>query len=230
MHGFYKFFKAFFYIPYKIIYPTKIIGKENIPKDKNYISVGNHLSWADTPNVGINIKGFRHFVAKKEIAENRFVRWLGLKLGVIFIDRGAADLAAVKKILRALKAGENVALFPEGTRNKQNSDLQEIKAGAAMFAIKGNTVIVPMLVHKKIRAFHKTYFYVAPELDLSAFAGRKLDAETLDEAVALVSDRMHEAKNYIDDYVTNKRWKEIKKLRKAEKKRLKLERKAAKRA
>lgn len=227
MKGFYRFCKAMLYIPYKLVFPTVVVGRENVPKDKNYISVGNHLSWADTPNIGINIKGFRHFVAKKEIGNNRFVRWLALNLGVIFIDRGTADLAAVKKILRALKDGENVSLFPEGTRNRENTDLQEIKSGAAMFAIKGNAVIVPMMIFRKTRAFHKNWLYVAPELDLSAFSGRKLDAETLGEAVGLLSERMHEAKAYLDDYVLNKRWKEIKAARKAEKKRLKRERKGS---
>ena len=221
MHGFYKFCKAMLYIPYKLVFPTVVVGRENVPRDTNYISVGNHLSWADTPNIGINIKGFRHFVAKKEIADNKFVKWLALKLGVIFIDRGAADLSAVKKILRVLKAGENVSLFPEGTRNRNNTDLQEIKAGAAMFAIKGNAVIVPMMIFKKTKAFRKNWLYVAPPLDLSAYAGRKLDAGTLDEAVLLLSEKMHEAKAYLDDYVLNKRWKDIKAARKAEKKRLK---------
>ena len=226
MFAFYKFCKAMLYLPYKLVFPTVVVGKENVPVGRNYISVGNHLSWADTPNIGINIKGVRHFVAKKEIGDNRFVRWLALKLGVIFIDRGAADLTAVKKILRALKNGENVCIFPEGTRNRNNTDLQEIKSGAAMFAIKGNTLIVPMMIFRKTRAFHKNWLYVAPAIDMSAYSGRKLDAETLDEAVALLSERMHQAKEYLDDYVINKRWKEIKAAARAEKKRLKRERKA----
>ena len=101
MHGFYKFCKAVLYLPYKAVFPTTVIGKENVPKDRNYLSVGNHLSWADTPNIGINIKGFRHFVAKKEIGDNRFVRWLALKLGVIFIDRGTAKTPSCRRSSRA---------------------------------------------------------------------------------------------------------------------------------
>lgn len=221
MRGFYMFVRGALYVPYKLVFPTKVIGRDNVPTGKNYISVGNHLSWADTPNIGINIKGYRHFIAKKEIGDNRFIRWLALHLGVIFIDRGTADLGAVKKILRALKAGENVSLFPEGTRNKENTELQEIKAGAAMFAIKGNAVIVPMMIYRKTHAFRKNWLYVAPELDLSAFAGRKLDGETMAAAVELLSERMHEAKAYLDDYVEHKRWKEIKAAKKADKKRLK---------
>lgn len=225
MHGFYKFCKAALYLPYKIVFPTKVVGKENVPEEQNYLSVGNHLSWADTPNIGINIKGFRHFVAKKEIGDNRFVRWLALKLGVIFIDRGTADLAAVKKILRALKAGENVCIFPEGTRNRENTELQEIKAGAAMFAVKGGVPVVPMMIYRKTRAFRRNWLYVAPPLDLSAYAGRKLDAEALDEAVERLSESMHRAKAYLDDYVENKRWKELRASARAEKKRAKRERK-----
>lgn len=38
--------------------------------------------------------------------------------------------------MKLLKDGNKLVVFPEGTRNKVNEELQEIKGGAGVFAVK----------------------------------------------------------------------------------------------
>lgn len=77
--------------------------------------VANHVSWLDI--FVINALHPCRFVAKAEIREWPVLGWLAFKGGTIFIARGnRRELRHIfKGMVTALKAGERVALFPEGT-------------------------------------------------------------------------------------------------------------------
>src|SRR5699024_12789676 len=55
-------------------------------------------------------------MAKIELSRVPLVGWLLGKAGVIYVDRGHADVKAVKEALTCLKAGGKMLVFPEGTR------------------------------------------------------------------------------------------------------------------
>jgi len=57
------------------------------------------------------------FVAKSELGNSAWLRWLLAEAGTIFIDRGKRDgvLSALAAMHDAFDAGEQVALFPEAT-------------------------------------------------------------------------------------------------------------------
>ena len=208
MKKFYNFIRGTFGWIFKIIYPIKIIGnKDNIPKDGKIVLISNHLSFRDIPALVVYFPGFRHFLAKKEFTKKRIVRWFFTKMGVFFVDRDNLDLSAIRTGVNYLKNGEGIALFPEGTRNRNNDDLQQVKGGAAMFAIKGQAPLVPVLFQRKIRVFRRTYVYVGDPINLDEFYGSKFGGAQLEQASQIVGEKMEQDKEFIDDYVLNKRWK-----------------------
>ena len=97
MKWFFYLMKIITYLPLRLLYPVKIIGRKNMPKGK-VIAVGNHLSAADIVMQLSNLPGFRYIVAKKELSKNKFVGAFLAALGAIYIDRGKADLSAMKKM------------------------------------------------------------------------------------------------------------------------------------
>ena len=66
MNRFYTTLRAIAYWPMKLLFPAKVIGYENLPVPQKVITVSNHLSMIDIILVGVNVYGYRHFVAKKE--------------------------------------------------------------------------------------------------------------------------------------------------------------------
>jgi 1-acyl-sn-glycerol-3-phosphate acyltransferase len=78
--------------------------------------VANHVSWLDTYALH-SLRPEARFVAKSEVREWPVIRTLAERFGTFFIRRGSCrDAARVKEALaRALRAGETVAAFPEGT-------------------------------------------------------------------------------------------------------------------
>lgn len=132
-------------------------------------------------------------------------------MGAFYVDRGKVDLKTIKTGLNYLKKGEGLAIFPEGTRNRNGEDLQEVKGGAALFAIKGQAPVIPLIWHSRIRPFRRNYLYVGEPIDLSEFYKGRADSVTVAAAASLIESRMKEDKDFIDDYVINKRWKNKKK-------------------
>ena len=77
----------FYMIRFKLVYRLEVQGRENIPKDNNYIVAPNHLSTLDPPLVsGVLNRGVA-YMAKKELFNNIFLRWWLNWLGAFAVDR-----------------------------------------------------------------------------------------------------------------------------------------------
>ncbi|MGQ0577746.1 MAG: lysophospholipid acyltransferase family protein [Betaproteobacteria bacterium] len=77
--------------------------------------VANHVSSIDS--ILICAVQPACFVAKSELGNSAWLRWLLAEAGTIFVDRGKRDdvLRTLAAMHEALDAGERVALFPEAT-------------------------------------------------------------------------------------------------------------------
>lgn len=210
---FYRVMRGMFGWLVRCVFPVKIIGnKLNIPKDDKVVIICNHLSWKDIPVLIAQMPGYKHFLAKKEFTKNRFVNWFFTKMGVFFVDRDKMDLNAIRTGVGYLKSNEGIIVFPEGTRNKVDENLQQIKGGAAMFAIKGQAPLVPVLFQQKVRAFRRTYLYIGEPIAFDESMGNRLSGSQLELASSVIGDRMEKDKNYIDAFVAGKRKKKGKKV------------------
>jgi len=204
----YSFLKGFFYLPGKILFPTVVIGKRNVPKGK-HVAIANHLKWTDIVLMVLFVPGYRHILGKKELSKNKFLNFICKKLEVIFVDRGAADISSIRTTVNYLKKDEAVALFPEGTRNRVDESVQDVKAGAVMFAVKGEAPVLPIVIHAKSRFFHRNYMMIASQFDFSEYYGQRLTPDILAEGADKMANILKLSKQILDFAVTNG---EIKKL------------------
>lgn len=85
-------------------------------------------------------------IMKSEFNRNPLVRWAFARAGAIPVDRGTADLKAVRRAQRALQRGEDVFVFPEGTRVRSDDQPVTVHGGFALMASMGKADIVPMAV------------------------------------------------------------------------------------
>lgn len=173
-----------------IIFPSKIYGKENIP-DGKVVIVSNHFSVVD-PVQYLNIgKDRPYYLAKKEIAKNKFSSWLFRSFGAIPIDRDKPDMKAMLGAIRVLKDNQKLLIFPEGTRNKTGtSDLQPLKGGAGVFSTMTKAPIVPCMILKKTRAFRKTKIIIGKPFELCEFYDKKLSDEDILAMDVIISEKM----------------------------------------
>jgi 1-acyl-sn-glycerol-3-phosphate acyltransferase len=106
----------------------------------------NHLHWIDVPLVGVLSPRNLHFVAKFEAVGfpglGRFVAWHG----TIAVRRGESDRDAVRQMRAAVRGGDVLGLFVEGTRQRSGRP-GEAKPGAAMVAIQENVPVLPAAIY-----------------------------------------------------------------------------------
>lgn len=160
----------------KLFHPWKEVGADNIPEGAAVIC-GNHTTLGDPLYVVCAMGGKRqtHVMAKAEIMRWPVIGFLLKKAGIIGVNRGKSDMAAVKECLRVLRGGEKLLMFPEGTRVREG-ETSEVRTGAAMFAARTGAPLVPVYISPKKRRFRKTVVVFGrpyyPE-----FEGRKPSAD-----------------------------------------------------
>ena len=190
---------------YWIFYPHKIYGKENMPKKGNFIMVCNHFAKVDILVLSALFKRRPYFLAKKELMNGKITGKIFRRYGLIPIDREKADFAAMKECFSVLKKGENLVIFIEGTRNKENDELQQVKGGASMIAFKAGVPILPVMMHSRFKMFRKNYAIIGKPFDFSAHAGEKLNAELTETLTEEVKDRMLVCQNELGERLRKKK-------------------------
>ena len=145
------------FLPLLILLPIKRVGRKNLKelKGKNYIIACNHMSNFDP--VAIDFKFHKKFkiLAKKELFKNKFKGGFFKTLGAIPVDRENPDASAVKEVLKQIKKRKSILIFPQGTRAKTPVVEDSAKEGVAMFAIRTNTPVLPIMIDRKIKIFRR---------------------------------------------------------------------------
>ncbi len=166
---FYWFARTILWIPIQLFFHTKVYGTRNIGRRK-VILVMNHKSAWDPLILSHFLRPAICFMAKEDLAKNKFVAWILKHLNVIFVKRGEADMTAVEQAFDVLEDGRPFALFPEGTRNKQNDGvIRRFKTGAAFFALESKAPVIPIAIEKSAHAGVRNRMIIGPEFDLSEF-------------------------------------------------------------
>lgn len=121
-------------------------GINNIDKVKKpRIFVCNHLSNSDGLVLAkiLKEKSDPYFVAGVKLSDDPITQ-LGTKIVKnIPIKPNSADKEAITKVVKALKEGNDILLFPEGTRSRTGG-LIEGKKGILLFARMGKAEVIPI--------------------------------------------------------------------------------------
>ena len=173
----------------KVFFKYEVIGIENVPLEGNVIIAANHKSNLDPIFVASSMTTREvAAIAKKELFEHKVLGFILKKLNTIPIDRENTGIATVKQILRAIKDGYVLGLFPEGTRVK-GKEFGQAKAGLSLFASKGKANVVPISVISSYKLFSRVKIYIGEPIDMSQYFRAKLtneDHERISEEIMQV--------------------------------------------
>lgn len=169
------------WLPVKIFFPTRIIGRKNLQKGKGLYAC-NHQCWADIPILAVAVNRRVYALAKKELCNTKIKNWFFTGIGCIPIDRKEADISSIKAVINVLKhKNKPILIFPQGHRMSSPDELENIKNGVSMFSIKTQSPIYPIVMVKKPRFFVPNKLIIGKPLDLSKYEGRKADKELYSE-------------------------------------------------
>lgn len=155
---FMKFTYYFFYTLSKIVarmfFHFRVIHPERMVESGSLILAMNHQSYFDPPLAGICSKRAVYFLARKTLSSLPFFGRLLPDFNVIPIDPDGKDSSSLKTIIRLLRSGNGVVLFPEGTRSP-DGNLQRGRSGIGLIIAKTKSPVLPMRVFGAHEAFPK---------------------------------------------------------------------------
>ncbi len=161
--SFYKVMYSIFNVPLRLLYRIHAHGEENMPRDRGCLICCNHTSRADTIAIAAGLKCRPCFMAKKEIFKIPLLRLLFKGLGAFPVDRGGADVGAIKKATSIVKDGGLLAVFPQGTRRKfVDPRTTPVKGGAGLIAYRTGVDVVPVYIKtakNHVAPFRRTDIY-----------------------------------------------------------------------
>ena len=142
-----KLILFFIHLFFKLTSRISVTGEILAQKEGNYVVVSNHLGVLDVALLYhiaerddlIVIVAAKHY-------KSRFKRWIGNKVGILWIDRENPDVRLLKHMYTELKKGGVLVIAPEGTRSRTKSLLKG-KPGAAYLAARGGVPILPAAMH-----------------------------------------------------------------------------------
>ncbi len=139
----------------KMLYRVKVSGIENLPAEGGFVVCANHTSMTDVVALAASLNRLLMFMAKKELFKFKPFGALISKVGAFPVDRGGADIKAIKKAISLIEAGELVNIFPQGTRCKKvDPATTKIKSGAGMIAYHAKCGVVPIFIKSKNNHLH----------------------------------------------------------------------------
>lgn len=141
-------------------------GMENIPKDSPVLYVGNHRSYFDILVGYTTVPGLVGFVAKKEMERYPLLSDWMANVNCLFLDREnlKEGFKTILEGIEKVKRGVSIWIFPEGTRNRNESilELLPFKEGSLKIAEKSGCPVVPVAITGTAEIFEKHFPRIKP--------------------------------------------------------------------
>lgn len=170
-----------------VVNPVRFVNEDNIPAEGAFILCANHISFRDPIIMVLRLKRRINFMAKKELFKNRLIAGVLREVGAFPVDRGKADMTAMRNSFRILKEGGGLGIFPQGTRSAGNEPTQ-MHGGTALIAQRSGAPVIPAYVDGPYKLFRRTEIRFGKAVPLDEF-GHKTDSET----IARVTERIEGA-------------------------------------
>ncbi|WIJ46623.1 lysophospholipid acyltransferase family protein [Curtobacterium citreum] len=197
-----------------------VIGREHVPAKGPVIFASNHISFIDSVILPAVLDRRMSFLAKSDYFTGRGLKGWATKtffnaIGQLPIDRsgGKASEASLRTGLQVLARGEQLGIYPEGTRSPDGK-LYRGRTGIARMILEGRVTVVPVAmigtrevqqIGQKFPKFKRVGVVFGKPLDFSRFEGFETDRFILR---SVTDEVMHELaglsrQEYVDVYATS---------------------------
>jgi len=180
-------------------------GTEHIPPYGPVLVACNHISYLDPLAHGLMVKKAGRkprFLAKQELYRNPLLRTVLTGAGQIPVERGSGSMAPVEAARAALRAGEVVMVYPEGTVTKNPDFLpMQGKTGIARLTLATAIPVLPIAVWGSQAVWQRDgtrdltfgrpiWLKAGAPLDFSEFEGRHEEGGVLRKVTDSVMDEL----------------------------------------
>jgi 1-acyl-sn-glycerol-3-phosphate acyltransferase len=191
--------------PIALWFNWRFEGLEHIPPEGPILVACNHISYLDPlAHAYMLVKAGRRprFLAKSELYGNPLLRRLLKGTRQIKVERGSGSMSPVEQAKEALREGETVMVYPEGTITL-NPDYTPMvgKTGVARLTLASDVPVLPMAVWGSHHVWQREgpgslkfgrpiWVKAGTPVDFSLYEGQKDDPATLRKITETVMDEL----------------------------------------
>lgn len=168
----------------RLLHPVSVEGLEHLPR-RGALLIANHASNWDPILLATALpRDYRlRVMGKEELFRNPILAWIIRVGGAFPVNRGGADIQAVKTAIQTIKDGQNLLIFPEGTVirdgiGKADGLPAHAHSGAAVIGVRTGAIFVPVFLGGKKRLFHRTRIIIGQPYT-PVYTGRRGTAEEM---------------------------------------------------
>ncbi|MGB4572973.1 MAG: lysophospholipid acyltransferase family protein [Rectinemataceae bacterium] len=157
-----------------------VSGSARIDPDGAYLFVSNHLSPADIPVILAALPVRAGFVANTAMNQIPVMSYWMRSSGAVFVNQGdpKAEMTAFRTMIKRLKRGRSLILFPEGYIH-QSKGVAEFKRGGIHSAIFAGVPIVPVCLYGTQSVMRPGGLRIVPRRHVSVEFGEPIDPASL---------------------------------------------------
>lgn len=175
-----------------LFYRLDYQGMENVPAGGPVILSANHTHLVDVMLIHCGIKPWISWVAKKELIGIPVLGWIVKAMGAIPVDRDKADVSTARGMITALRSGEIVGMFPQGTRvPPEKVPYVRPRSGVAHFALKLDVPILPVAIEGSFRWFSKIRIVFGPAYRLERRKAKASDSGEIKEQSIFIMKKIY---------------------------------------
>ena len=151
----FRFIYLLLWLPVKLLFPVRVQNRERVPEGA-MVLCAPHSSMIDPIllMMALGIRRFPRFMAKQELFEKPLLGGILRGMGVFPVNRGKADMQAIRTALGILKNDGILGIFPEGTR-VHTEETGSAHSGAIMLASHTGAPLLPVWLTRDKKPFRK---------------------------------------------------------------------------
>ncbi|MGC4056839.1 MAG: lysophospholipid acyltransferase family protein [Chitinophagaceae bacterium] len=121
----------------------KCYDKHNVPLEGSALLLANHQSFLDPPFVASQLQRAVCFLARSTLFDVPVFGPVIRALHAFPVERGKANIGAMKKTINVVQQGRCLLMFPEGTRTR-NGEMKPLENGMALIIKKARVPVIPV--------------------------------------------------------------------------------------
>lgn len=134
--------RVVFLIGIRLVYRVRAVRAERVPASGGVLLLPNHVTYADAFFLSAACPRPVRFVMDEAFIASPVIRWFTGIFGTVNIRRDQ-PLEAIREVIKALKKGDVVCLFPEGQLTRTGT-LCTLQRGFELIASKAGHPLIPV--------------------------------------------------------------------------------------
>ncbi|HEY2572750.1 MAG TPA: lysophospholipid acyltransferase family protein [Verrucomicrobiaceae bacterium] len=152
--------RRFYRLFARALFNYRVIGEENLSLPGGALIACNHASFLDPPFAGMAFEEQIYYLARKTLFKRPVAGAILRSWNSIPVDQERPDMTSLKTVIRRLREGKKVLVFPEGQRSFDGKLLPGLP-GIGLIVVKSGVPVIPVRIfgtHEALprggRSFH----------------------------------------------------------------------------